>query len=72
MEQNYPKTGGIIDMAEEKKGGKFKYETPVVFKLDELDKGSGANGCTNGSADSFCTNGSAAKGACDTGALGPS
>ena len=58
----------MTDLIEKKKDNP-KYETPVVVKLDELDKVSGAEGCQTGSGATItCTAGTAAGLACDAGA----
>jgi len=55
----------------EKKEKKPTYETPIVVKMDELDRGVGGGGsCQNGSSAALCFNGSAASTNCQTGAAG--
>ena len=51
----------------EKKEEKPKYETPVVVKLDKVDKASGFEGCISGSSTEVCTAGGVASIGCDTG-----
>jgi hypothetical protein len=61
------KKGGKI-MAKEK-NEKPRYETPVVTKLDELEKASGgvASSCSSGSAAGTCTSGAVAGLGCSAG-----
>jgi hypothetical protein len=54
----------------EKKEDKPRYETPVVVQLDNLNKASGLDGCTNGSNADPCGNGGVALTACGTGTVG--
>lgn len=57
----------------EKKEDKPRYETPVVVRLDKMDKASGAEGdatCTPGSSADSCTGGGGPVFGCGVG-VGP-